>query len=68
MEFLDKQWHDYTGLSPSETIGWGYQVAFHPEDRKNGIDRCRFTMKRARLSRGTEQAQTLKPSSKPKKG
>jgi formate hydrogenlyase transcriptional activator len=41
MEFLNKQWHDYTGLSPAETMGWGYQVAFHPGDRKNGIDRCR---------------------------
>jgi formate hydrogenlyase transcriptional activator len=41
MEFLNKQWHDYTGLSPAETMDWGYQVAFHPQDRKNGIDRCR---------------------------
>jgi formate hydrogenlyase transcriptional activator len=41
IEFLNKQWHDYTGLSPIETKGWGYQAAFHPEDRKNGIDRCR---------------------------
>jgi formate hydrogenlyase transcriptional activator len=41
MEFLNRQWHDYTGLSPAETIGWGYQVAFHPEDRKNGMERCR---------------------------
>jgi formate hydrogenlyase transcriptional activator len=41
IEFLNKQWHDYTGLSPVETMGYGYQAAFHPEDRKNGIDRCR---------------------------
>jgi formate hydrogenlyase transcriptional activator len=41
MEFLNKPWHDYTGLSPAETMGWGYQAAFHPEDRKNGIERCR---------------------------
>jgi formate hydrogenlyase transcriptional activator len=41
MEFLNRQWHDYTGLSPAETIGWGYQAAFHPEDRKSGIERCR---------------------------
>ncbi len=41
MEFLNKQWHDYTGLSPAETMGWGYQAAFHPEDRKNGMERCR---------------------------
>ena len=41
MEFLNKPWHDYTGLSPAETMGWGYQAAFHPEDRKNGMERCR---------------------------
>jgi formate hydrogenlyase transcriptional activator len=42
MEFLNRQWHRYTGLSPAETTGWGYQAAFHPEDRKNGIERCRM--------------------------
>ena len=23
---------DYTGLAPEESHGWGWQVAFHPED------------------------------------
>jgi PAS domain S-box-containing protein len=31
-EFLNKRWHAYTGLSPEESHGWGWQVAFHPED------------------------------------
>ena len=31
-EFLSKPWHDYTGLSPEESHGWGWTVAFHPED------------------------------------
>src|SRR5580658_2665939 len=31
-EFLNKRWHEYTGLSPEESHGWGWQVAFHPED------------------------------------
>jgi formate hydrogenlyase transcriptional activator len=31
-EFLNKRWHDYTGLSHEESHGWGWQVAFHPED------------------------------------
>jgi PAS domain S-box-containing protein len=31
-EFLSKRWHEYTGLSPDESHGWGWQVAFHPED------------------------------------
>jgi PAS domain S-box-containing protein len=31
-EFLNKRWHAYTGLSPEEAHGWGWQTAFHPED------------------------------------
>src|SRR5580693_8602805 len=31
-EFLNKQWHEYTGLSPEESRGWGWRAAFHPED------------------------------------
>jgi PAS domain S-box-containing protein len=31
-EFLSKGWHDYTGLSPEESHGWGWQAAFHPDD------------------------------------
>jgi len=31
-EFLNKRWHEYTGLSPEESHGWGWEAAFHPED------------------------------------
>jgi PAS domain S-box-containing protein len=31
-EFLSQSWHDYTGLSPEEAHGWGWQVTFHSED------------------------------------
>jgi len=31
-EFLNKRWHDYTGLTPKESQGWGWQAAFHPKD------------------------------------
>ena len=31
-EFLNKCWHDHTGLPPEGSHGWGWQVAFHPED------------------------------------
>ena len=31
-EFVNKRWHEYTGLSPEELNGWGWQVAFHPDD------------------------------------
>src|SRR5216684_3999288 len=26
------RWHEYTGLSPEESNGWGWQAAFHPDD------------------------------------
>jgi len=32
-EFLNKRWHQYTGLSPEESHGSGWQAAIHPEDR-----------------------------------
>jgi PAS domain-containing protein len=32
-EFLNKRWHEYTGLSSEESQGWGWQTAIHPEDR-----------------------------------
>lgn len=40
IEFLSKQWHDYTGLSPAETSDFGYQGSFHPDDRKNDGEKC----------------------------
>src|SRR6202035_4415248 len=40
-EFLNKRWHEYTGLSPEESHGWGYQAAFHPEDIPPLMERWR---------------------------
>jgi formate hydrogenlyase transcriptional activator len=31
-DFLNKRWHEYTGLSPEESHGWGWHAAFHPDD------------------------------------
>jgi formate hydrogenlyase transcriptional activator len=31
-EFLNQRWHDYTGLSPEESGGTGWQTVIHPED------------------------------------
>src|SRR6266436_2974870 len=32
-EFLNKRWHEYTGLSSEESNGWGWQAAIHSDDR-----------------------------------
>jgi len=41
IQFLNKQWLEYTGLSPAEARDFGYQAAFHPDDRENGREKCR---------------------------
>ena len=33
-EFINQRWHDYTGLSPEESHGWGWKV----RDRGAGFD------------------------------
>src|SRR5579864_4398924 len=40
-EFLNKGWHEYTGLSPEESHGWSWQVAFHPEDLPRLMEKWR---------------------------
>ena len=40
-EFLNKRWHEYTGLSPEESNGWGWQTAFHPDDLPPLMERWR---------------------------
>src|SRR6266849_3987824 len=31
-EFLNKRWHEYSGLTPEESSGWGWKATIHPED------------------------------------
>src|SRR5262249_12985914 len=40
-EYLNKGWHEYTGLSAEESNGWGWQVAFHPEDLPQLMEKWR---------------------------
>src|SRR5246500_4423461 len=40
-EFLNKRWHEYTGVSPEESHGWGWQAAFHPEDLPTLMEKWR---------------------------
>jgi PAS domain-containing protein len=30
VEFLNQRWLDYTGLSPDEAVGWGWNAAIEP--------------------------------------
>src|SRR5271163_4431149 len=40
-EFLNRRWHEYTGLSPEESRGWGWQTAIHPDDRDSLLEKWR---------------------------
>ncbi len=40
-EFLNKRWHEYTGLSPEESNDWAWQAAFHPDDLPPLMERWR---------------------------
>ncbi len=40
-EFLNKRWHEYTGLSVEESHGSGWQAAIHPDDRAALIEKWR---------------------------
>jgi PAS domain-containing protein len=31
-DFFDQRWLDYTGLSANQALGWGWEVAIHPDD------------------------------------
>jgi PAS domain S-box-containing protein len=35
-DFLNRRWHEFTGLSPEEARGWGWRTAIHPDDL-NGL-------------------------------
>ncbi|HUH54881.1 MAG TPA: histidine kinase [Rhodanobacter sp.] len=32
VEFLNKQWCDYTGISMDDALGWGWTATIHPDD------------------------------------
>lgn len=32
VEFLNKQWCDYTGIAMDDALGWGWTATIHPED------------------------------------
>jgi PAS domain S-box-containing protein len=31
-DFFNQRWLDYTGLSAEQALGWGWEVAIHPDD------------------------------------
>src|SRR5271163_5278677 len=33
VDFLNRRWREYTGLSLADASGWGWSAAIHPDDR-----------------------------------
>lgn len=40
-EFLNKGWHEYTGHTPEDSHGWGWQSAIHSEDLPSLMNKWR---------------------------
>jgi PAS domain S-box-containing protein len=38
INYFNQRWHEYTGLSPEESHGWGWTVIIHPEDKQRAMD------------------------------
>ena len=39
VESFNARWHEYTGLSPEASSGWGWKAAIHGEDVARLLDR-----------------------------
>jgi len=39
IEWYNSRWHEYTGQTPAEAAGWGWQAAHHPDDFPKVMER-----------------------------
>ncbi len=38
VDFFNRRWYDYTGLSPEQTKSWGWALVVHPDDLPRWMD------------------------------
>lgn len=43
-DFFNTRWYNYTGLTPDESIGLGWQLPFHPDDMPETIKRWKHSL------------------------
>ncbi len=48
IDFLNQRWLEYTGLTPDNARGWGWQVAIHPDDVDNLVNHWKSVLKSGR--------------------
>lgn len=41
VEYCNRYWYDYTGLTEAQTLDWGWTSVIHPEDREQALKNCR---------------------------
>ena len=44
VDFVNRNWQEYAGLPPEQTLGTGWQQAAHPEDLKRNVERWNASM------------------------
>jgi formate hydrogenlyase transcriptional activator len=44
IEFVNKRWHEYTGISPQEAAGFGWNSALHPKDIDRYVEKRRASL------------------------
>jgi PAS domain S-box-containing protein len=47
-DFFNQRWLDYTGLSAKQALGWGWEVAIHPDDLPRILGTFREALKSAK--------------------
>jgi two-component system, chemotaxis family, CheB/CheR fusion protein len=52
LDYLSRQWLDYTGVPEDEQLGWGWLHQIHPEDRERVRDDWRAAVKSGELFAG----------------
>jgi PAS domain S-box-containing protein len=44
IDFVNRNWQEYTGLSTEKAAGWGWQEAAHPEDVEQNVEKWRASL------------------------
>lgn len=44
-DYYNRRWYEYTGYTPEQTLGWGWQPVLHPEDAERCLRRWARSVK-----------------------
>ena len=44
-DYYNRRWYEYTGRTPEQTLGWGWQPLLHPEDMERCLKRWARSVK-----------------------